>query len=53
MDADAEATRSSHSVPLVDHEPRCWKCRKKLANYLTRPWDISCGRCKAKNAQPA
>ena len=51
MDADAEATRSSHSVPLVDREPRCWRCNKMLANSLTRPWDIDCVRCKAKNVR--
>ena len=53
MGAEAEATRSSHSEPFIDRKPRCWKCNKKLANYLARPWDIDCGRCKAKNAQPA
>ncbi len=34
----------------MDREPRCWRCKKKLANYLARPWDIDCVRCKAKNA---
>ena len=43
---------SDSATPLVDREPRCWRCGKKLANYLTRPWDISCVRCRAKNAQP-
>ena len=38
---------------VVDREPRCWRCKKKLANYLARPWDMDCVRCKAKNAQPA
>ncbi len=37
------------AAPVVDRQPRCWNCNKKLANYLTRPWDINCVRCKAKN----
>ena len=38
---------------IVDREPRCWRCRKKLAESLARPWEIRCVRCKAKNAKPA
>ncbi len=28
---------SDSAVPVVDRNPRCWRCQKKLANYLTRP----------------
>ena len=38
-------------TPVVDRQPRCWNCNKKLANYLARPWDIDCVRCKAKNGR--
>ena len=31
----------------------CWRCHKKVANYLTRPWDIRCVRCKARNGRLA
>ena len=41
----------SATVPFVDREPRCWRCGKKLANFLGRPWDINCVRCKAKNVR--
>lgn len=40
---------TSDSAPVVDREPRCWRCNKKLAVALTRPWEIVCVRCKAKN----
>lgn len=33
--------------------PRCWRCDKKLAESVARPWEIRCVRCKAKNVQPA
>lgn len=35
--------------PTTDERPRCWRCDKLLAESLTRPWSISCNRCKAKN----
>lgn len=35
---------------VVDREPRCWKCNKKLAESVARPWVIRCVRCKARNA---
>jgi phage FluMu protein Com len=31
----------------VDVKPRCHACRKLLAEAVTRPWTIRCGRCKA------
>ncbi len=33
-----------------DREPRCWRCGRKLAVFLTPPWEIVCPRCKARNA---
>ena len=44
-------TRQIDSGAVVDREPRCWRCGKKLANYLTRPWDMACVRCKARNSR--
>lgn len=38
--------RSSHS----DEKPRCWRCNRLLAVLVTRPWAITCTRCKAQNA---
>lgn len=35
---------------MTDKEPRCWKCKKKLAESLTRPWEIVCTRCHSRNA---
>ena len=31
----------------TDRAVRCWRCNKLLALYVTRPWRIACGRCKA------
>lgn len=36
---------------LTDEQPRCWRCHKKLANALARPWDITCPRCGARNVR--
>jgi phage FluMu protein Com len=33
----------------ADAEPRCWRCGRKLAEMVTRPWRIVCSRCKALN----
>ncbi len=30
---------------------RCRRCGKKLAVALTRPWEIVCVRCNAKNVE--
>jgi len=35
----------------VDQAPRCWRCGRKLAESVPRPWVIVCQRCKARNAQ--
>lgn len=34
---------------IVDEIPRCWRCNRILAYFATRPWKISCSRCKALN----
>ena len=34
---------------MTDKEPRCWKCDRQLAEYLTRPWSLTCRRCHSKN----
>jgi len=36
----------------VDRSPRCRRCGKLLARYLTRPWRIDCPRCKTVNRWP-
>ena len=36
------------AAPL-DREPRCWRCNRLLAVFVTRPWSIRCSRCKAAN----
>jgi phage FluMu protein Com len=39
------------NLVATDVAPRCWKCRKLLAEKVTRPWVIRCGRCKAENTE--
>lgn len=34
----------------MDVRPRCRSCRKLLAEKVTRPWTIGCGRCKTTNS---
>jgi phage FluMu protein Com len=41
--------RTTENAPVVDREPRCRYCNKKLAETLTRPWEVRCVRCKARN----
>lgn len=33
----------------ADENPRCWRCNRLLAIFLTRPWHLRCSRCKADN----
>jgi phage FluMu protein Com len=35
---------------VIDTEPRCWRCERKLAESVGRPWKIKCKRCNAMNA---
>ena len=39
-------------IPMTDELPRCWRCKKLLAIAVSRPWEIDCARCKAKNCSP-
>ncbi|KKN69049.1 hypothetical protein LCGC14_0445210 [marine sediment metagenome] len=34
---------------MIDKEPRCWRCEKKLAEEAKRPWRFVCTRCHATN----
>jgi hypothetical protein len=43
------AARTAEREGMSDRGPRCWRCGRKLAIFLTRPWVILCGRCKARN----
>lgn len=43
-----------HPAPhVLDLKPRCWHCRQKLAEHLTRPWALRCPKCRASNASAA
>lgn len=42
----------SQPKPAVDQKPTCWRCGKLLAEYVTRPWQFTCPRCKATNNNP-
>jgi phage FluMu protein Com len=41
------------AVTVLDRGPRCWRCGRKLAEVVARPWVIRCSRCKAQNGQVA
>mgnify|MGYP000879960358 FL=1 len=48
------ATTATATVVLAaqrDERPRCWRCNKEFAVFLTRPWHIDCPRCHAANQQ--
>ena len=39
---------------MTDNDPRCWRCGRVLAEYMSRPWSKRCHRCKAENrSEPA
>jgi Zn finger protein HypA/HybF involved in hydrogenase expression len=40
------------SDPIIDKEPRCWRCEKKLFEEAARPWKKVCPRCHATNCSP-
>jgi hypothetical protein len=42
-------TSPETSPPIVDQRPRCWRCNKELAVFVTRPWHLDCPRCHAPN----
>jgi hypothetical protein len=48
MEGSGRVADDHASTPL-DAEPRCWRCNKKLAEIVSRPWVIVCVRCKARN----
>lgn len=35
----------------VDFLVRCWSCGKLLAEKVSRPWRIKCGKCKTVNTR--
>ena len=43
---------ASQSAAVTDPSPKCWRCEKPLAVFVTRPWKLICQRCHAKNASP-
>lgn len=49
----AEDAACTQGAGIADHEPRCWRCDKKLAELVSRPWVIVCVRCKARNQAAA
>ena len=34
-----------------DGSRRCWRCGRKLAELLTPPYYLQCGKCKARNRE--
>jgi hypothetical protein len=46
-------TAAVPSARATDEAPRCWRCGRKLAELVSRPWSIRCRRCHAQNRQPA
>lgn len=45
----------SYTLPggaVVDVEPRCSRCNRKLGEYVGRPWSLTCTRsnCHQANA---
>ena len=51
MNDENVRTASGDSDAIVDVSPRCWRCNRKLGELLTRPWEVTCTRCKATNAR--
>ncbi len=45
----ADAAASAEAAPVTDMAPRCWRCGRTLAEWLSRPWSLRCQRCKAAN----
>jgi hypothetical protein len=50
--AEAWALAQHEQHVVTDQAPRCWRCRRKLANHVSRPWELICERCHAINAAP-
>lgn len=50
---DAPKVETTALIPyhvVTDEAPRCWRCRRKLAELVSRPWRCVCPRCKAVNS---
>jgi hypothetical protein len=50
---DAPRYENQAMIPqpiVTDEAPRCWRCRRKLADLVSRPWQLVCTKCKATNA---
>jgi hypothetical protein len=49
-EAWALSQREQKSVMVVtDQAPQCWRCKRRLAAYLSRPWELICQKCNATN----
>ncbi len=44
----AYGVATTPAVPTI-HWPKCWKCQRTLAEYLTPPYSIRCKRCRLVN----
>ncbi len=49
QDAPLHENQLAASHLITDHFPKCWRCRRTLCGYATRPWAIRCQRCNADN----
>lgn len=49
---DAPAYVHQYPQQVTDAKPQCWQCKRVLAAFLTRPWELKCQRCNARNASP-
>jgi hypothetical protein len=45
----AVAEPGARTESVTDEHPQCWRCKRTLAEYLTRPWSLRCRRCHALN----
>lgn len=50
--ASALARTVIESPARIDQKPKCWRCRRLLAEFVARPWRFVCSRCKAENNSP-
>lgn len=52
MFATSHGQPVQQSTPIVDESPRCWRCNRKLAEFVARPWRFTCPKCNAVNGSP-
>ena len=50
---DERGTGAEDARHSVDVDPRCWRCGKLLARFLTRPYLVDCQRCGTTNVSGA